>query len=164
MWFILALTIKQAFPCLNRVTDDKRGQATEIKIAQSIESAGLCLVGWYHSHPLSPPTPTVQDIDSQLEYQLKLKGTGDQGYRPCVAMISCNEIFLAIICITYIITCSLYFFIQRRFITWNLANQRRPVTWRATGCLLLPNLDHLNLDVLWPCNTMLCMTPPSRMT
>ncbi|XP_046464579.1 MPN domain-containing protein-like isoform X2 [Daphnia pulex] len=83
------LTIKQAFPCLNRVTtDDKRGQATEIKIAQSIESAGLCLVGWYHSHPLSPPTPTVQDIDSQLEYQLKLKGTGDQGYRPCVAMIS----------------------------------------------------------------------------
>nr|CAH0107839.1 unnamed protein product [Daphnia galeata] len=82
------LTIKQAFPCLNRLADDKRGQATEIKIAQSIESAGLCLVGWYHSHPLSPPTPTVQDIDSQLEYQLKLKGSGDQGYRPCIAMIS----------------------------------------------------------------------------
>lgn len=91
----LALTIKQAFPCLNRLADDKRGQATEIKIAQSIESAGLCLVGWYHSHPLSPPTPTVQDIDSQLEYQLKLKGSGDQGYRPCIAMISCNDTFLS---------------------------------------------------------------------
>nr|SVE74044.1 EOG090X020Z [Daphnia barbata] len=81
------LTIKQAFPCLSRVGDRKQGQATEVKIAQSVENNGLCLVGWYHSHPVSPPTPTIQDIDSQLEYQLKLKGTGEQGYRPCVAMI-----------------------------------------------------------------------------
>nr|CAG4636814.1 EOG090X020Z [Ceriodaphnia reticulata]SVE72796.1 EOG090X020Z [Ceriodaphnia reticulata] len=82
------LTIKQAFPCLSRLADGKRGQATEVKISQSIESSGLSLIGWYHSHPSSPPTPTVQDIDSQLEYQLKLKGTGEQGYRPCVGMIS----------------------------------------------------------------------------
>lgn len=31
-----------------------------------------------------------QDIDAQLEHQLKLKGTGDQGYRPCIAFIACN--------------------------------------------------------------------------
>ncbi|XP_057364736.1 MPN domain-containing protein-like [Daphnia carinata] len=81
------LTIKQAFPLLNRNEENKRGQSTEVKIAQSMENSGLCLVGWYHSHPLSPPTPTVQDIDSQLEHQLRLKGTGEQGYRPCVGMI-----------------------------------------------------------------------------
>ena len=78
---------------MSRLADGKRGQATEVKIAQSIENSGLSLVGWYHSHPQSPPTPTVQDIDSQLEYQLKLKGTGEQGYRPCVGMISCKDNF-----------------------------------------------------------------------
>nr|CAG4646851.1 EOG090X020Z [Megafenestra aurita]SVE92250.1 EOG090X020Z [Megafenestra aurita] len=82
------LTIKQAFPCLSRLADGRSGQTTEVKIAQSMESSGLSLVGWYHSHPMAPPTPTVQDIDTQLEYQLRLKGTGEQGYRPCVAMIS----------------------------------------------------------------------------
>nr|SVE79978.1 EOG090X020Z [Daphnia magna] len=81
------LTIKQAFPCLSRIGESKRGQTTEVKISQSMENSGLCLVGWYHSHPLSPPAPTVQDIDSQLEHQLRLKGTGEQGYRPCVGMI-----------------------------------------------------------------------------
>lgn len=92
-----ALTIKQAFPCLSRLADSRSGQATEVKIAQSMENSGLSLVGWYHSHPMVPPTPTVQDIDTQLEYQLKLKGTGEQGYRPCVAMISCKKILEAIL-------------------------------------------------------------------
>lgn len=89
-YIFLALTIKQAFPCLSRIGESKRGQTTEVKISQSMENSGLCLVGWYHSHPLSPPAPTVQDIDSQLEHQLRLKGTGEQGYRPCVGMILCN--------------------------------------------------------------------------
>jgi len=82
------LTIKRAFPCLSRLADASRGHAMEMTIFQAMEAAGLSLVGWYHSHPSAPPTPTVQDIDTQLEYQLKLKGSGDQGYRPCVAMIS----------------------------------------------------------------------------
>ncbi|KAI9550322.1 hypothetical protein GHT06_001752 [Daphnia sinensis] len=81
------LTIKQAFPILSRIGESKNDHITEVKIAQAMENSGLCLVGWYHSHPLSPPAPTVQDIDSQLEHQLRLKGTGEQGYRPCVGMI-----------------------------------------------------------------------------
>ena len=85
----VGLTIKRAFPCLSRLADASRGHTMEMTIYQSMEAAGLSLVGWYHSHPCAPPTPTVQDIDSQLEYQLKLKGSGDQGYRPCIAMISC---------------------------------------------------------------------------
>lgn len=56
-----------------------------------MEAAQVSLVGWYHSHTSSPPQPSVQDIDAQLEYQLKLKGTGDQGYRPCVGIISCKN-------------------------------------------------------------------------
>nr|CAG4642337.1 EOG090X020Z [Evadne anonyx] len=82
------LTIKRAFPCLSRLADASRGHTMELTIFQAMEAAGLSLVGWYHSHPSAPPTPTVQDIDTQLEYQLKLKGGGDQGYRPCIAMIS----------------------------------------------------------------------------
>ena len=89
-WFCEALTIKQAYPCLSRLADEKRGQAIEAKIAKNMEAAEVSLVGWYHSHTSSPPQPTVQDIDAQLEYQLKLKGTGDQGYRPCVGIISCK--------------------------------------------------------------------------
>ena len=95
MWKLIhslstVLTVKQSYPCLSRLGDVKRGQACEIGIAQEMERHGLVLVGWYHSHPLSSPSPTVLDIDAQLEYQLKLKGTGDQGYRPCVAMICCE--------------------------------------------------------------------------
>nr|CAG4641497.1 EOG090X020Z [Eurycercus lamellatus] len=82
------LTVKQAYPCLSRLGDERRGQAVEVKIAQSMEASGLSLIGWYHSHPSAPPTPTIQDIDAQLEHQLKMKGTGEQGYRPCIAMIS----------------------------------------------------------------------------
>lgn len=88
--FSPALVIKEAYPFLNQFHDGQSNQTTEIRIAQLMESANLSLVGWYHSHPFAPPTPTVNDIDMQLDNQLKLKGSGDQGYRPCVAMISCN--------------------------------------------------------------------------
>lgn len=82
---------------MSRLADSRSGQATEIKIAQTMENSGFSLVGWYHSHPMVPPTPTVQDIDTQLEYQLKLKGTGELGYRPCVAMISCKKYNITIL-------------------------------------------------------------------
>nr|CAG4649131.1 EOG090X020Z [Scapholeberis mucronata]SVE93477.1 EOG090X020Z [Scapholeberis mucronata] len=82
------LSVKEAFPYISKSIESKACPSTEVKIAQSMETLGLSLVGWYHSHPLVSPTPTVQDIDVQLENQLRLKGTGDQGYRPCIAMIS----------------------------------------------------------------------------
>ncbi|XP_062603537.1 MPN domain-containing protein-like [Saccostrea cucullata] len=47
---------------------------------------GLILVGWYHSHPFSEAQPSVKDIDSQMSYQLCMKGSGSN-YFPCVGVI-----------------------------------------------------------------------------
>lgn len=47
---------------------------------------GLSLVGWYHSHPFSPALPSLHDIDAQMNYQLKLQGSGN-GFQPCLALI-----------------------------------------------------------------------------
>ena len=44
-------------------------------------------MGWYHSHPHSPPTPTIRDSDLQLDYQIRMKGSSDASYTPCVGMI-----------------------------------------------------------------------------
>nr|CAG4649976.1 EOG090X020Z [Sida crystallina] len=86
------LTVKRSYPCLSRLADGKRAQMCELAIAQEMDRQGLVLVGWYHSHPLAPPTPTVLDIDAQLDYQLKLKGAGELGYRPCIGVI-CSPYF-----------------------------------------------------------------------
>ena len=48
---------------------------------------GLSLVGWYHSHPTKYPTPSLNDIDAQLDYQLQLKGYGNT-YHPCIGIIT----------------------------------------------------------------------------
>lgn len=47
---------------------------------------GLSLVGWYHSHPFSHALPSLQDIDTQMDYQLKLQGTNNS-FQPCLALI-----------------------------------------------------------------------------
>lgn len=52
--------MKHAFPCLSRLGDGKRGQAVVTKIVQEMESLGLSVVGWYHSHPFAPSAPTIQ--------------------------------------------------------------------------------------------------------
>ena len=46
---------------------------------------GLDLVGWYHSHPLSEPDPSHNDILSQKKYQdvTRMK----EGDEPCVGVI-----------------------------------------------------------------------------
>lgn len=47
---------------------------------------GLSLVGWYHSHPRGPALPSLQDIDSQMDHQLKLQGSSN-GFQPCLGII-----------------------------------------------------------------------------
>lgn len=51
-----------------------------------MEKKGISLVGWYHSHPKSQPDPSLRDIESQMEYQLLLRGPGST-YHPCVGVI-----------------------------------------------------------------------------
>uniref|UniRef100_A0A671FTA0 MPN domain containing n=1 Tax=Rhinolophus ferrumequinum TaxID=59479 RepID=A0A671FTA0_RHIFE len=55
-------------------------------IYQSLLLRGLSLVGWYHSHPHSPELPSLQDIDVQMDYQLRLQGSSN-GFQPCLALL-----------------------------------------------------------------------------
>uniref|UniRef100_F6WI44 MPN domain containing n=1 Tax=Callithrix jacchus TaxID=9483 RepID=F6WI44_CALJA len=55
-------------------------------IYQSLFLRGLSLVGWYHSHPHSPALPSLQDIDTQMDYQLRLQGSSN-GFQPCLALL-----------------------------------------------------------------------------
>lgn len=59
------------------------------QIYQSLLLRGLSLVGWYHSHPHSPALPSLQDIDTQMDYQLRLQGSSN-GFQPCLALLCCK--------------------------------------------------------------------------
>lgn len=108
------LTVLRAFPCRSRLGDAEAAGAVEEEvkqrptapqvpprplvmwggsdvirtrqICQSLFLRGLSLVGWYHSHPFGPALPSLHDIDTQMDYQLKLQGSGN-GFQPCLALI-----------------------------------------------------------------------------
>ncbi|XP_074164225.1 MPN domain-containing protein isoform X1 [Sminthopsis crassicaudata] len=80
------LTVLRAFPCRSRLGDADTAAAIEEEICQSLFLRGLSLVGWYHSHPYSPALPSLQDIDAQMDYQLKLQGSGNS-FQPCLALV-----------------------------------------------------------------------------
>ncbi|XP_067824211.1 MPN domain-containing protein [Heptranchias perlo] len=80
------LTILRAFPCRIRLADKDTASAVEEEICQNLFLRGLSLVGWYHSHPYTRALPSLQDIDSQMDYQLKLQGTTNS-FQPCLALI-----------------------------------------------------------------------------
>ncbi len=55
------------------------------QIQEQMLSRGLELVGWYHSHPVSLPNPSHNDILSQRMYQYKMMTSG--GDEPCVGIV-----------------------------------------------------------------------------
>lgn len=59
---------------------------TLLQICQNLFMRGLSLVGWYHSHPRGPALPSLQDIDSQMDHQLRLQGSNN-GFQPCLGII-----------------------------------------------------------------------------
>ncbi|EGV93694.1 MPN domain-containing protein [Cricetulus griseus] len=80
------LTVLRAFPCRSRLGDPDTAATVEEEIHQVLFLRGLSLVGWYHSHPHSPAVPSLQDIDAQMEYQLRLQGSSN-GFQPCLALL-----------------------------------------------------------------------------
>ena len=82
-----SLTIVQAFPCRSRLHDKEKALAVEEEIRHNLEQRNLSLIGWYHSHPNCSPQPSIKDIESQLEYQVAMKGESDSSYLPCVGLI-----------------------------------------------------------------------------
>ncbi|KAJ9577212.1 hypothetical protein L9F63_006186, partial [Diploptera punctata] len=81
------LAITHAFPCRSRLADRELAPLVEADIYRAIEQRHLTLVGWYHSHPFAAATPTLRDIDAQLDYQIRMKGNSDASYTPCVGVI-----------------------------------------------------------------------------
>ncbi|XP_076631998.1 uncharacterized protein LOC143347046 [Colletes latitarsis] len=81
------LSITTAFPCRYSGKDKSAAAAVEAEIARAMEWKRVTLVGWYHSHPTSHASPSLRDVDSQLDYQIKMKGPSDNGYTPCVGLI-----------------------------------------------------------------------------
>lgn len=78
------------FPIRCRLGDFETAPGVESETLQTIRNHGLTLLGWYHSHPHDPATPTIRDIDTQLEYELRMKGSTDSAYLPCVGLICCE--------------------------------------------------------------------------
>ncbi|KAL6429735.1 hypothetical protein ACFW04_007559 [Cataglyphis niger] len=81
------LSITCAFPCRYSGKEKSAASAVEAEIARAMEWKRVTLVGWYHSHPRSHASPSLRDVDSQLDYQIKMKGPSDNGYIPCVGLI-----------------------------------------------------------------------------
>lgn len=81
------LIVSHALPVRCRLGDGEKGRVVEQALYAEMERLSLSLVGWYHSHPFSPPLPTLRDIDAQLEYELKMKGSNDASYTPCIGII-----------------------------------------------------------------------------
>ncbi|KAI7690921.1 MPN domain-containing protein [Sarcoptes scabiei] len=81
------LSISQAYPI--RCSNEKDLPNYLSKIKQQLVQKNLILVGWYHSHPQSPPHPTIKDIKNQLKYQKKLlyNKKDSREYSPCVGLI-----------------------------------------------------------------------------
>lgn len=73
------LRIAAALPARNLVAADA---AVEVEldpeamppILEAFESEGLCVVGWYHSHPRFATLPSVRDVANQLAYQRLFSG------------------------------------------------------------------------------------------
>ncbi|KAJ3634078.1 hypothetical protein MTP99_010986 [Tenebrio molitor] len=81
------LQITHAFPCRNTKFDRENAHHIEAEISKAIEKEKLTLVGWYHSHPFAAAAPTLRDVDAQLDYQIRMKGTTDNNYTPCIGII-----------------------------------------------------------------------------
>lgn len=81
------LAVVQAFPCRAGLGDKDGAARVEDEIRRSLERRHLSVVGWYHSHPTFPAQPSIKDVDSQMEYQITMKGDSDSSYTPCLGLI-----------------------------------------------------------------------------
>ena len=69
-------------------TKSKNAQEVESEIYNSIYTKHLTLVGWYRSKPAGTRAlPSLRDSEAQLDHQIKLLGSSDATYSPCIGMI-----------------------------------------------------------------------------
>lgn len=71
---LVGMCIKEAFPCrsLNTGQNDvnvEMDPTSAIETRQRIEEKNMTVVGWYHSHPMFAPDPSIVDLENQQNYQ-----------------------------------------------------------------------------------------------
>lgn len=80
------LTIVQSFPC-RALESAEKNVSVEMEPTSQIETCEritstlhndgfLRVVGWYHSHPVFEPDPSLRDIENQINYQTLFRGNG----------------------------------------------------------------------------------------
>lgn len=84
------MNITKTYPCRNTRFDRQRAGEVERDIQKMMVQDQVLLVGWYHSHPKFQAEPTLRDCDSQLDYQIRMRGASDLTYTPCVSLIVCK--------------------------------------------------------------------------
>ncbi|CAG8549146.1 14383_t:CDS:10 [Ambispora leptoticha] len=65
------LEVSYAFPCQSISTgyQCEMDPGSEVKAREAFEDRGLEIVGWYHSHPVFDPHPSIRDMENQGRYQ-----------------------------------------------------------------------------------------------
>uniref|UniRef100_A0A8C3SG22 MPN domain containing n=1 Tax=Chelydra serpentina TaxID=8475 RepID=A0A8C3SG22_CHESE len=79
------LTVLRAFPCRTRLRDADSAATVEEEVTDGAGGRGLP-GPTDPRHPFSHALPSLQDIDAQMDYQLKLQGSNNS-FQPCLALI-----------------------------------------------------------------------------
>ncbi|KAG0241761.1 Myb-like, SWIRM and MPN domains 1 [Actinomortierella wolfii] len=82
------LRIESVFPCKSLSTglQCEMDPASEMEAREYFEQLGMVVVGWYHSHPTFEPTPSIRDIENQVNYQDLFRRPQD-GIEPFIGVI-----------------------------------------------------------------------------
>ncbi|KAL5015994.1 hypothetical protein ScPMuIL_005583 [Solemya velum] len=74
------LIINLAVPCESISTgmQCEMEPVSQTEASEEICTAGLIVVGWYHSHPTFAPNPSVRDIETQIKFQTWFSTGGSQ--------------------------------------------------------------------------------------
>ena len=92
------LIVENVFPCRELTLSPEFDQSVSVEMepgsaseaTNAIQRCGMTVVGWYHSHPLFQPSPSVCDINNQSNYQNMFESTLSENRRsvpPYIGMI-----------------------------------------------------------------------------
>ncbi|KAL5287086.1 MPND.2 family protein [Megaselia abdita] len=81
------LTISKAYPGLNSKSDRHKAGGVEDEIKAQMQKDDLIVVGWYHCHPRFQAVPTLRDCDTQLDFQIRMRGPTEVTYTPIIGSI-----------------------------------------------------------------------------
>ena len=92
------MIVENVFPCRELTLPPQFDQSVSVEMepgsaseaTNAIQRCSMTVVGWYHSHPLFQPSPSVCDINNQSNYQNMFESTHFENRRavpPYIGMI-----------------------------------------------------------------------------